>query len=208
LNPTTPCEGYAAMAARAQGMYDQGRSAREVLDECYGTALPDELFAIAYADGVRTGPLYLTNQPWRLIVRDGRVSAEPEQPDEYEQAVIKLDPDLLPLATLLEEDDARHGDSMLCYRLSALAAGDTAVYGLKGAVWELPESLPAEVPRYGDSLLNVLGEYFADIYHQMEERYYGPGNTMPSEMLDRAESLVDLIDRLKRDPVFGPEGQG
>ncbi|MEU8837452.1 hypothetical protein, partial [Streptomyces sp900116325] len=54
----------------------------------------------------------------------------------------------------------------------------------------------AEVPRHGDSLLDVLAEYYADCYAQTEEAYNRPGH-VPDEMLDEARSIVEDIDRLK-----------
>lgn len=201
----TPREGYAAMAARAQALYDQGRSAREALTECYGVELPDEIFAIADS-GIepRLPDYYPANQPWLLISGPGRdpVPPAPDTPEPYEKAIADLDPDLLPLVGLGDEE-AKHGDSMLCYRLSDLAKGAATVYGIEGAVWTVLEALPAEVPRYGDSLMDVLAEYYADFYAQVEERYYGPGNAVADEMLDEARSIVEAIDRLKRDLELG-----
>ncbi|MET9662633.1 hypothetical protein [Streptomyces sp. NPDC006510] len=209
MSPTTPREGYAAMAARAQALYDQGRSAREALAECYGVELPDEIFAIADTEFDPELPDYFpVNQPWRLITGPGRgpVPPAPRTSERYEKAVADLDPDLLPLVRLGEEE-TKHGDSMLCYRLSDLAQGAATVYGIEGAVWTVLEALPAEVPRYGDSLLDVLAEYYADFYAQMEERYYGPGHAVSDEMLDEARDIVEAIDRLKRDLTSGLGGQ-
>ncbi|WP_326655827.1 hypothetical protein [Streptomyces sp. NBC_00385] len=209
MSPTAPREGYATMAARVQALYDQGRSAREALAECYGVELPDEIFAIADS-GIdpKLPDYYPANQPWRLITRPGRDSVPfaPPTPERYEKAVADLDPDLLPLVCL-DEEETKHGDSMLCYRLSDLAQGATTVYGIEGAVWTVLEELPAEVPRYGDSLLDVLAEYYADFYAQVEERYYGPGHAVADEMLDEARDIVEAIDRLKRDLTSGLGGQ-
>ncbi|MEU8837494.1 hypothetical protein, partial [Streptomyces sp900116325] len=198
MSPTTPREGYAAMAARVQALYDQGRSAREALAECYGVELPDEIFAIADSGIAPELPgYYPANQPWRLVAGPGRdpVPPAPHTPEWYEKAVADLDPDLLPLVRL-DEEETKHGDSMLCYRLSDLAKGATTVYGIEGAVWTVQETLPAEVPRYGDSLLDVLAEHYADFHVQVEERYYLPGVPLATdEMLDEARSFVVAIDR-------------
>lgn len=116
------------MAVRAQALYDRGWSARETLAECYGVELPDEIFAIADS-GIdpKLPDYYQVNQPWRLTTAPGRdpVPPAPHTPERYEKAVADLDPDLLPLVGL-DEEETRHGDSMLCYRLSDLATFTSA----------------------------------------------------------------------------------
>jgi hypothetical protein len=58
---------------------------------------------------------------------------------------------------ILPPPPARHGGLLICYRLSELAAGRATAYGVK------PEDKrPAR--RCGDSLLDVLHEYFADCH--------------------------------------------
>lgn len=210
MTPPAARDGYAAMAARAQTLYDQGRSARDVLRECYGVAFPDEIFAIA-GSGFEAGgsTALLTDRPWRLLTRP--VPEAPTGTDKIEQVVVRHDPDLIPIAILT--DDAKPGEAMLCYRATDLAAGATTVYGLPDAVWSVPEALPDEIPRYGDSLLAILTEYFADAYDRLKQEFNLPSNrgtgAIDHETLDEARSFVDLVDRLTRQVIFGlnrPEG--
>lgn len=190
------------MAARVQVLYDQGWSAREALAGCYGVELPEEVFVIADSEIPAMPDYYQANQPWRLITGPGRdpVLPAPHTPEKYEKAVADLDPDLLPLVRL-DGEDLEHGDSMLCYRLSDLARGATTVYGIEGAVWTVQEALPAVIPRYGDSLLDVLAEFYADFHAEMEERYHRPGPGIPDEMLDAARSITEEVNRIKRGVV-------
>ncbi|MEV7630689.1 hypothetical protein [Actinoplanes sp. NPDC089786] len=195
---------YAAMAAQAQALYDQGRSAQDALRECYGVAFPGEIFAIA-ASGFeeRGSTAELTDRPWRLLTRP--VPPAPTGTDKIEEAVVRLDPDLIPLAFLT--DDARHGDALVCYRVTDLTAGATTVYGLPGVLWSVPERLPDETRRLGDSLLAVLSEYFTDAYNRLEQESNRPSNrgtgAIDNDTLDEARSLVDLIESLKRQLIFG-----
>jgi hypothetical protein len=201
---------YAAMAARAQTLYDQGRSARDVLHECYGVAFPDEIFAIAGSGFEAHGSTaLLTDRPWRLLTRP--VPATPTGVDKIEEAVVGHDPDLIPIAILT--DDAGPGEAMLCYRVTDLAAGATTVYGLPDAVWGAPDTVPDDVARYGDSLLAVLSEYFADAFDRLDREAGLPSNrgtgAIDNDTLDEARSLVDLVESIKRQVIFGldrPEG--
>lgn len=139
---------YRSMARLAWALYSKGRSPREVLAECYGAPFPDEFFALD-----RDLPIDFHDQPWNLADPPDRggpllFEVEPFEPP--------ADPDLLPIVTLPDEDldphrhevapVIRHNGATLCYRLSGLAVGDTAVFDVAGE--RLADSMRAAVRHY------------------------------------------------------------
>ncbi|WP_189160522.1 hypothetical protein [Lentzea pudingi] len=123
---------YASMARLARALHDEGLNPREVLRQCYRVEFPEEFFVIAEA-----GPFTLdlrvdfSNQPWELAVPldRGGPAVSPDSLHEIEQRIYVRDPDLVPLARLVNTD-ARHGDSVLCYRLDELGAGRATVFSI------------------------------------------------------------------------------
>ena len=190
---------YASMVRLALALYEDGLKPREVLRECYGVEFPEEFFVIAEA-----GPFTLdlrvdfTNQPWELAVPPARggPASTPDSLDETERRIFARDPDLVPLARLFNTD-ARHGDSVLCYRLDELGAERTTVFG----IWREVEP-GSEIERCGDSLLVVMHEHHADIHRMLEWQRHHPSNrgagSVDAEEVNEARSSVEQVKELQR----------
>ncbi|MEU1762139.1 hypothetical protein ACFYPF_13260 [Micromonospora sp. NPDC005223] len=197
---------YTAIATQAQMLYDQGAPPGEALRQCYGVDLPDEIFIIADSELRRRAPsIRFPIQPWRLIPRPGSIEIprEPTGSDSIEKELFRRDSDLFPLAFLTRRE-ARHGDVLVCYRMSELAAGRHTVHGVPGVTYRVPASLDVRsaLISLGSSLLTVLHEYFTDIFESLEaeadkERAWGT-DAIDDESLDRAKGFVDLIEELLR----------
>ena len=190
---------YASMVRLALALYDAGRGPHEVLRECYGVDLPAEFFALAEA-----GPQELhlvieyTNQPWELAVppEQGGPSPEPDLLDEYEQKIFARDPDLLPLGLILDTHSSWY-HAVLCYRLTELASGRTAVFGIPREV--RPQD---EVVLCGDSFLAVLHEHHADVLRGLSQQYAHPSNrgfgSVGLDELAEVRSLLERVEELQR----------
>jgi len=166
---------YRSMARLARALYESGETVRRVLRECYGVEFPEELLAIVDARARRRAPhAQFTNQPWRLAVPlgQGGPAPEPHGLEVIEQRTFAVDPALVPLL-VLRNPDSVHGNSLLCYRLDELAAGRSTVIGLR-AFW-YRDSVAIPEP-YGDSLVGVLHEHFAENAHRLERELDSPSN--------------------------------
>lgn len=166
---------YRSMARLARALYESGQTVHGVLHTCYGVEFPEELFAIIDARA-RARPPHadFTNQPWELAVPldHGGPSPEPDGMDDIEQRAFALDPALVPLLALMDPDPV-HGNSLLCYRLDELAAGRSTIIGLRAFFYRDSAAVPQ---RYGDSLITVLFEHFADHARRRQREFDSPHN--------------------------------
>ena len=188
---------YASMARLARALYAAGFRPREVLRRCYGVVFPEEFFVIAEAAPLALLMVY-TNQPWELAVPPDRggLRPVPHLTDEIERKIFTRDPDLVPLAVILEPHTRLYG-TVLCYRLADLRAGRSTVFGVGR---EVTPSDTAE--RLGDSLLGVLHGHHVDVLRWHEERFGHPSNRGAGsiELSDLAQvrSLLERVEELQR----------
>lgn len=190
---------YASMVALARALYDTGRNERAVVRTCYGVALPDEFFAIGEARAQdRLPPMLFTNQPWNLAVPPARGGPAPDANvmDRREQEALALVPQLLPLL-ILSDPYSRHGDSLLCYHLDELAAGRPTILGIPLAIDN--ERGPT---RFGDSLISVMLEHFADRATTVEKAYHHPYNrgagSVDRDEVESAHKRLEKIEAIAR----------
>jgi hypothetical protein len=191
---------YASMARFARALHRHGLGPREVLRECYGVSLPEEVFVITNARPLRPRLLMdLTNQPWLLVLptERGGLPDEPYGDYEVERELFHRDPDLLPLAILLDAD-GELGDLVACYRLSDLSVGRTTVFGC-----HLTHVLDDKVSRLGDSLLEELHRHVTEHLRQVEHEVDQPGNWGAGSLDERniasARQMVDRVEELQRE---------
>jgi hypothetical protein len=188
---------YQVAAARARALQESGASLREVVNDRYQVDFPHEFFLLAEALwSAGAPPGIYTNEPWQLVrpTARGGPAEHANALEEDELAVHRLDADLIPLL-FLSGIDIKHGGSLLCYRTSELAAGRSTILGL-------PQDLvPGCVARrYGDSLLSVLREHFADRLQRREAEFVSPYNrgagSLDQYELDGARSALAKVERL------------
>ncbi|MGA6155246.1 hypothetical protein ACPEIC_18065 [Stenotrophomonas sp. NPDC087984] len=205
-------DDYASMARLARALYDSGLGPREVLRECYGVGLPDEVFAIVDA-GLWSLDLlaYFTNQPWQLAVppdRGGPADA-PDPMADTELLVLALDPDLMPLVQI-PAATAGADDRIVCYRIEELRAGRSTAFCLRAAPYPHSELRDAEAVRCGESLLAVLYEVHADDLRRLEEELHQPWNRGAGSVdrgeVEAAHASLELIQRLRGQASGRQEG--
>jgi hypothetical protein len=192
---------YASMARFAAALYAQGLRTWEVLLECYEVDFPEEFFVIN-ADRLATPHLlaFFTNQPWRLCVppSEGGSQLTPlELTDEAERAIFTRDPDLVPLMQLIGPRTTWE-DTVICYRMTELQAGSTAVFGSKAT------ADPAEeIVRCGESLLAILHAHHVEYLRGQEWILRQPWNrgfgAVDTQSVDQMRSLVERIENRQRD---------
>ena len=196
---------YTSMARLARAMYERGATPREVLRSCYGVEFPEEFLMMTQLWPWRPGlsPSY-TNQPWKLAVPLDR-GGPPPTPDSLnrvEQEILARDPDLLPLARL-RDSSLTLGNSIICYRLGALAAGHTTGFGMKN-----PDEYDFEVAPWGDSLLDLLHRYYVEYHMRTEREYLSPGNrgagSLDEDDVERAASYVAKVEELRQRLISRP----
>ncbi|WP_432968497.1 ankyrin repeat domain-containing protein [Dactylosporangium sp. CA-233914] len=205
---------YESMSRLARALYAAGNGPRDVLAECFGTAYPEEFFVIADAGPYQTLPGTGTNLPWELAVpleRGGPVLRPAMTTWRAERRIHDWDPDLVPLVALYADDrvdhGARkrrprvpHGDLMLCYRLSELAAGRSTVVGVPWRSAE--EGGPLSVRACGDSLLTVLHEYATAVHRLDEWEIVQPWNRGAGSIddleVEMSAELVEQIEELRQ----------
>jgi hypothetical protein len=195
----SPSRGdYTSMVRAALALYDEGLSAPEVLRACYGVTFPEEFFAVAEADPYALDlSVELTGQPWELAVPpdQGGPAAEPGLTGQSEQAIVALDPDLLPLVLLLD-DYVVLGGTFGCYRLTELAAGRTTVFCIR-----VFDGHCGEAVRCADSLLDLLYDFHADLRRKLEREFGRPSNrgagSVDRQDVDEARSIAESIERLR-----------
>lgn len=174
---------YAPMVHLARTLYQAGLSPEQVLRECYGVDFPREVFVIAAANPYRLHLLSMwTNQPWQLVVPEsqGGLASRADTYGRIEQGLRNVDPDLLPLLSLIRPGlDIKDDGLLLCYRLTELAAGRSTIFGVsleapdpsgyRPSLWSWDGSHLHEVTCRGDSLLAVLHEHHTDYLQELKD---------------------------------------
>lgn len=202
---------YPSMARLARALYAMGLGPRDVLRQSYGVEFPAEFWVLVPE---RLAEQHLlatfTNQPWELGVSpsQGGTDLEPFEPTEdVERELFARDPDLLPLMRLLAPRNTRV-DTVVCYRITELQAGSTAVFGIKMITnWDPvldPEPDPdPEIARCGDSLLEVLHAHHVEEVHHLEESLADPANwgfgAVSERTVNEVRSLVERIEAMQRE---------
>ena len=197
---------YASMARFAQALYDRGLTPEEVLLECYEVDFPEEFFAVA---GERLANTHLlvtyTNQPWKLGVPPSKGGPPPsatDLTDGVERRIFARDTDLVPLMQLMGSGITSRSP-VICYRLTALQEGSTAVFGI--ARTAAPRD---EIVRVGDSLLAVLETHHNERLRHMEWTMRQPWNEGFGAEDERAvievASLLERVEKLRRDLLSSP----
>lgn len=158
---------------------------------------------VAAADPYTLGLLAKwANQPWQLAVPLDRGGPAPRA-DTYEpkeRRLRDLDPDLLPLAFLIRPGiDVEDDGLVLCYRLTELAAGRSAIFGVREET-----NSPSGVTRRGDSLLAVLHRHHTDYLHELEEESEntedkGEYDFVAPEELREVRALVNRMETFQRE---------
>lgn len=187
------------MSHWARSLYERGLTPEQVLRECYGTDCPRELFVICENEPVRLSlPVNFTNQPWKLAVPLARGGPRPtsDSMEGFERKIFDRDPDLIPLALFLDSH-AVHGGSLICYRLTELAAGRSAVFSIRRSLSDGDGIRPA-----GDSFLSALHAHHADLHRQLRRRLESPSNlgdgSIDETAVAEAQEWVDRIESLRR----------
>ncbi|WP_163506484.1 hypothetical protein [Fodinicola acaciae] len=187
---------YASMARLAKALYDRKLRTREVLHECYGADFPSEFFATA-GERLRRPPLLVifTNLPWKLVTL-GESSPPSAPSEELEKRIFARDPDLVPLVRLIGSRTTRERPVM-CYRLSELRAGRTAVFSIKATA-----TARDPITRHGESLLDVVRAHHANVLQHMEWLVDQPWNrgfgAEDEKAIDEVRSLLERIEELQR----------
>ncbi|MFC4009855.1 ankyrin repeat domain-containing protein [Nonomuraea purpurea] len=205
---------YRSMSRLARALYATGLGPREVLAECFGVALPEEFFVIVEANPHDAVPGHVTNLPWELAVpldRGGPLVRPSPMMWRPERRIFAWDPDLVPLMALY--GDARidhgaktpqpwvpHGNLILCYRLSELAAGRSTVVGVP---WRrTDEGGELSVRPGGPSLLTVLHEYLTALHHLDEWEFMQPWNwgagSIDDTTVEESRESVEELEALQR----------
>lgn len=190
---------YPSMARLARALYERGASPRDVLRACYGVDFPDEFLMMAELFPWEPGlsPSY-TNQPWQLAISLDRGGPDPmpDSMNRIEQEILARDPGLLPLAQL-RGYYLGPANSVLCYHLDELAAGRPTIFGVKD-----PDEYDFEATRWGDSLLDVLHQYYIAYHTKTEQEYNSPRNrgagSLDEQDVERAASDLEKIQDLQR----------
>jgi hypothetical protein len=211
---------YWSMMRLAHALYAEGLEPREVLRQCYEVDFPEE-FWVALPERVRTPHLLaqFTNQPWDLAVPPGEGGADLyplEHYEEIERALFAREPDLIPLMHLMAPR-TRLVDTALCYRLTGLRSGDTAIFGVRMVLnWDPvldpePDPEPAIV-HCGESLLSVLRQHHAEYLRDHEQDYDDPENwnytLVSKKSLAELRSLVERIEAMQREVASRKHSEG
>jgi hypothetical protein len=202
---------YPSMARLARALYATGLGPSEVLHQCYGVEFPAEFWLLVPERLAKPHLLAtFTNQPWEMGVPPGQGGAdlEPFEPTEdVEQELFARDPDLLPLMRL-PTTRSTLANAVVCYRITELQAGSTAIFGTKMVIdWDPvmdPEPDPdPEITRYGESLLDVLHGHHAEELHSLEESLDAPENrrfgAVSEKVVNEVRSLVERIETMRRE---------
>jgi hypothetical protein len=191
----------ASLVRLAKALYEQGVGIREVLRECYGADFPAEFYATA-GERARRPPLLVTftTLPWQLVSPGN--SSPPSE--ELEKRIFTREPDLVPLVRLIGSRTTR-GRPVICYRLSELQAGRTAVFGIKATA-----TTRDPITRRGESLLDVLRTHHDDVLQHMEGLLDQPWNrgfgAEDEKAVAEVRSLLERIEELQRQAASCQEG--
>jgi hypothetical protein len=191
---------YASMARLATALYAKGLRPRDVLQRCYGVGFPAEFFATA-VERLATPHLMatFTGQPWDLGVPPGQGGPPPSPTgttEFAEQRIFDRDPDLVPLMELIGEGTNLRR-TVICYRLTELRLGNTAVFGIdkKAAVRD-------QIVHCGQSLLTVLHQHHIEFLRHYEWEMRQPENWGADALSPRAVNemrfLIGKVEALQR----------
>jgi hypothetical protein len=191
---------YASMARLAGTLYARGEGVREVLRQCYGVEFPEEFYATVPERLARPRLLaHFTDLPWNLAVPpgDGGPATSATGPTEsVERAIAALSSDLVPLMRLAGHGTTLHR-AVICYRLTELRAGSTAVFGYRGTTAE-----GGRPPRCGASMLAVLESHHAELLQHEEWMMSRPWNrgfgAVDQRSVDEIRGLFERIAQLRR----------
>lgn len=215
LRATATRADYASMVRFAHALYADGLGQEEVLRQCYGADFPGE-FWVTVPERTATPHLLVrfTNQPWDLAVppSEGDVDLTPlELTEKLEGDLFARDADLVPLMHLIASRTTL-ARKVLCYRLTELRSGSTAVFGVTMTTeWDRvmdpePEQEP-EIVRCGESLLTVLHAYHVEAVQDLEETLDDPANwgfgAVSQKSVDEVRSLVERIETMQREVAAG-----
>lgn len=154
---------------------------------------PPEFFATA-GERLRRPPLLVTfvDLPWKLVAPGERGAPS----GELAKRIFTRDPDLVPLVRLIGSRTTRERP-VICYRLSELRTGGTAVFGIKATA-----AARDPITRHGGSLLEVLHLHHADVLQHVEWLLDQPWNrgfgAEDEKAADEVRSLLDRIEELER----------
>lgn len=196
---------HASMARLASALYAKELRPRDVLQRCYGVALPAEFFATA-VERLATPHLMatFTGQPWDLGVPPGPGGPPTGTTASVEQRIFDRDPDLVPLMELIGEGtDLRR--TVICYRLTELRLGNTAVFGINKNV-----TVRDQIVLCGRSLLTVLHRHHIELLRHYEEEMRQPQNWGADALDPRAVNemrfLIGKVEALQRRVVSPGSG--
>lgn len=213
LRATATREDYASMVRFAHALYADGLGQREVLRQCYGADFPGE-FWVTVPERLATPHLLVrfTNQPWDLAVPpgEGGVDLTPlELTAKLEQDLFARDADLVPLMHLIGSRTTLV-NKVLCYRLTELRSGSTAVFGVTMITdWDpvMDPEPDQEIVRCGESLLAVLHGYHVEALQDLEQTLDDPANwgfgAVSQKSVDEVRSLVERIETMQREVAAG-----
>ena len=199
---------HASMARLAKALYAQGLRPRDVLHRCYGVALPAEFFATA-VERLATPHLMVTftGQPWDLGVPPGQGGPPPAPTGttaSAEQRIFDRDPDLVPLMELIGEG-ASLRRTVICYRLTELRMGNTAVFGINKSA-----TVRDQIVHCGRSLLTVLHRHHIELLRHYEWEMRQPQNWGADAVDPRAVKemrfLIGKVEALQRRVVASGSG--
>jgi hypothetical protein len=216
LRATATRGDYASMARFARALYADGLGPREVLRQCYGVDFPGE-FWVTVPERLATPHLltWFTNQPWDLAVPPGESGVDLiplELTEKLEQDLFARDADLVPLMYLIGSRTTLV-NKVLCYRLTELRSGSTAVFGVTMITdWDPvldpePDSEP-EIVRCGESLLAVLHAHHVEVLRDYAESLDDPANrgfgAVSEATVREVRSLVGRIETMQREVAAQP----
>ncbi|WP_411084764.1 hypothetical protein [Streptomyces sp. cmx-18-6] len=190
------------MFTQAHLLHERGLTSGQVLLNCYGVPFPFEIFILNESGKLANRfPVDFTNQPWKLISSQVKDSAQVHLSSmaKLEQVILDRDPDLVPLA-LLVDSSALHGGKLVCYRLTELSAGRSTVYSL-------PRCLPPDTDavRAGESFLSVMHEHHASVHDQWQRRLDSVSNrgdgSMDEGTVAEARAWLNDIEDLQQQVV-------
>lgn len=199
---------YASMARLARALHTRGDCVRDVLRQCYGVEFPQEFHATVPERRARPHLMAnFTNLPWNLAVPPGEGGPAPSATGptrNVEREIAALDSDLVPLMELVGEGTTLDR-AVLCYRLTELSAGSTAVFGYRGTMAE--DGRPA---RCGASLLTVLEAHHTEFLQHLEWIVGQPWNwgfgALGQGSVDEAQALLERVRELRRRVGGGQDG--
>lgn len=187
------------LVAVARALYEQGRSAREVVRSIYGVDFPAEAFLFK-REYVRTGnPLRASwlIHPWELMTSpaEGGARRTPPPADlRMEKAAYQQCPNVV-LLGITGYHEAKHGSSLIGYDLDELKHGRSTVVGMD-KVRKLPES-GFRFTVFGSSLVDVFTD-LATHYRELVDSWIDQQRVgATSEDRDKISRDLDGLERIR-----------